>query len=98
MLCRNMKACLGEKELFLSTSPLCQHLHLLPTCLSLLRTLDYILKCWQQTLKNKKTMQGSHHHKLLELVESVVVSPTLQQLAGGDKVTAAYFQTGIQRL
>lgn len=44
--------------------------------------------------KNKKTLD-SNHHELLELVESVVVSPPLEELAGGDEVAAACFQAGI---
>lgn len=29
-------------------------------------------------------MKASNHHELLELVQSVVVPPPLQELAGGD--------------
>lgn len=41
------------------------------------------------TLKN-------NHHELLKLIESVVVSPSLEELAGCDKVAAACFQVGIK--
>lgn len=38
----------------------------------------------------------SNHHELLKLVEGVVVSPSLQELAGGNEVAAARLQGGIK--
>lgn len=38
----------------------------------------------------------SNHHELLKLVEGVVVSPSLQELAGGNKIAAARLQGGIR--
>lgn len=38
----------------------------------------------------------SDHHELLKLVEGVVVSPSLEELAGGNEVAAARLQGGIK--
>lgn len=49
--------------------------------------------------KNQKMVADgdtSHHHELLELVEAVVVSPSLEKLAGCHQVAAAGLQGGIQ--
>lgn len=40
----------------------------------------------------------SDHHELLKLVEGAEVSPSLQELAGGNEVAAAGLQAGIQLL
>lgn len=44
----------------------------------------------------EETLEGSNHHELLKLVESVKVSTPLQELARGDEVAAARLQAGVQ--
>lgn len=41
-------------------------------------------------------MKDSNHHELLELVESVIVTPPLQELACSNEVPAARFQARIE--
>lgn len=43
-------------------------------------------------------MWSPDHHELLQLVQRVVVSAALQELAGGDEVAAAGLQAGVQLL
>lgn len=51
-------------------------------------------KCLKQyTVYNKDV---SNHHELLKLVEGVVVSPSLEELAGGNEIAAARLQGGIK--
>lgn len=41
------------------------------------------------------SVSKTNHHELLELVQSVEISPPLQELAGGHEVAAASLQAGV---
>ena len=44
----------------------------------------------------EENIKESHHHDLLQLEQSIEVSPPLQELAGGDEVAAACFQARVK--